>query len=91
MVRVITEEQIHNPKDTTPLYEEGVHMLDGLADEEVDHFLEDHPRIVPLFDMDIKLTVSPYVSKPTEEDRDIGREPHSRSIEELCHARDTLS
>ena len=43
MVRVITEEQIHNPKDTTPLYVEGVHMLDGLAEEEVDYFLEDHP------------------------------------------------
>ena len=24
-------------------------MLDGLADEEVDHFLEEHPTIVPLF------------------------------------------
>ena len=28
-------------------------MLDGLADEEVDHFLEEHPTIVSLFEIDV--------------------------------------
>ena len=37
-------EQITTPKDTTPLYVEGVHILDGLAIEEVDSFLEDHRK-----------------------------------------------
>ena len=48
-VRLITEERIATPQNTTPDYAEGIHMLDGLADEEVDHFLEEHPTIVPLF------------------------------------------
>ena len=52
-------------------------MLDGLADEEVDHFLEDHPRIVPLFDIDIVTTVGPY--EPTKEERDIDREPDPKN------------
>ena len=40
------------PHNNTPLYVEGVHMLDRLADEEVDDFLEDHPTIIPLFEID---------------------------------------
>ena len=34
-------EQITTPKDTTPLYVEGVHILDGLTIEEVHSLLED--------------------------------------------------
>ena len=52
-VRIITEERISTPQNTTPLYAEGVHMLDGPAHEEVDHFLEEHPKIVPLFEIDV--------------------------------------
>ena len=57
--RPITEERISTPQNTTPLYAEGVHMLDGLADEEVDHFLEEHPTIVPLFKIDVITVVGP--------------------------------
>ena len=49
-VWLITQEHISTPQNTTPLYVEGVHMLDGLAEEEVDHFQEEHPNIVPLFE-----------------------------------------
>ena len=65
------EAQIHTPQDTTPLYAEGVHMLDGLAEEEVDHFLEDHPQIVSLFDIDIVTVIGPYVSEATGEEQEI--------------------
>ena len=34
-VRLITEERISMPQNTTPLYAEGMHMLDGLAEEKV--------------------------------------------------------
>ena len=51
-VRIITEECLLMPHNNTPLYVEGVHMLDRLADEEVDDFLEDHPTIIPLFEID---------------------------------------
>ena len=72
-VHIVTEEWIPTPKDITPLFVEGVHMHDGLTDEEVDSFLEDHPKIVPIFD--IVEAVSPSVSNPTEGERYIGREP----------------
>ena len=38
-VRILIEEHLTTPHNTMPLYVEGVHMLDGLADEEVDDFL----------------------------------------------------
>ena len=52
-VRVVTEERIPTPKDITPLYVEGVHMLEGLAYDKVDNFLKDRLKIVPLFHIDI--------------------------------------
>ena len=58
-VRLIKEERISTPQNTTPLYVEGVHMLDGLADEDVDHFLKEHPTIVPLFKIDVITVVGP--------------------------------
>ena len=85
---VVIEERIPIPKATTPLYAKGVHMLDNLADDEVDNFLEDHPKIVPLFDIDIMETINPYVSEPISGERDIGREPDPKSVNELCHTRE---
>ena len=44
---------LNHAHNTTPLYAEGVHMLD-----EVDDFLEDHPTIIPLFEIDAISAVS---------------------------------
>ena len=56
------------PQNTTPLYAEGVHMLVGLVEEEVDDFLEDHPTIIPLFEMDVILAIgSPPAEDVTED------------------------
>ena len=89
-VRVITEERIYIPQDITLLYAEGVHMLEGLANKEVDHFLEEHPTIVPLFEIDVLTTITPYVSEATNEEKDIHREPDPKSIEELWHTCELL-
>ena len=88
-VRIATKEQVPMPKDATPLYAEGV-LLDGLADDEVNSFLKDHPKIFPLFYIDIMEVVSLYVSEPTEGDQDVDREPNPKSMEELRHAREAL-
>ena len=42
-------------------------MLEGLPDEEVDRYLEEHPKIVPLFEVDITEAVGPYVTSPGKE------------------------
>ena len=63
--RPITEERISTPQNTTPLYAEGVHMLDGLADEEVDHFLAEHPTIVPLFEIDVIMAIEQLLGQTT--------------------------
>ena len=39
-------------------------MLEGLADEEVDRYLEEYSKTVPLFEVDITEVVIPYVTNP---------------------------
>ena len=64
----------------TPLYAEEVHMLDGLADEEVDHYLEENPKLIPLIEIDGIEVVNPYVSeKDTNGRRITGAGPGSYS------------
>ena len=63
-----------------------MHMLDGLADEEVDDFLEDHPIIVPLFEIDAISAVGKPPDEDVTNDSLSHDEPNSTTITELCHA-----
>ena len=56
----------------TPLYAEGINMLEGLADEEVNQYLQENPKIVPLFKIDE--AVSPYILQPEENDEEPDKE-----------------
>ena len=42
-------------------------MLDGLSNEEVDQYLEEHPKIVSLFEVDVVETITPYVTHQEDE------------------------
>ena len=55
------------PKELTPLYAESINMLEGLAEEEVDRYLDEHSRIVPLFEVDVTEAITLYIVH-TEED-----------------------
>ena len=37
-------------------------MLDGLTDNEIDLYLDEHPKIVSLFEVDVVEAVTPYVT-----------------------------
>ena len=54
-------------------------VLEELADEEVDGYLEENPRLVPLFEVYVAEVVSPYIVQ-TE---DVGEEPDKDAIREL--------
>ena len=58
-VRVSTEVRCTIPRDTSPLYAEGVHMLDDLMDIEMHDFLEENLTIMPLFEIDVLLAMEP--------------------------------
>ena len=47
------EESAPAPEEISPLYAEEIHMLEGLEDEELERYLHENPRIVPLFEMDV--------------------------------------
>ena len=72
-------------KDVTQLYAESMIVLEELADEEVDGYLEENPRLVPLFEVDVEEAVSPYIVQ-TE---DAGEEPNKNAIRELRQAQET--
>ena len=59
-------------------------MLDGFPDEEVNRYLEEDPKIVPLFEVDITAAVGPYITSP-ESDK-----PNQEAIWELCQAQESL-
>ena len=48
-VRVPTQQHSIAGKELTPLYAECVNMLEGLPDEEVDQYLQENLKIIPLF------------------------------------------
>ena len=73
-VWVSIEEQTNMSKKVMPLYTEGMNMLDALADEEVDVYLEENPKIVS------------YVTN-REEELD---EPNREVTWELRQAQETL-
>ena len=52
-VCVPTQEMVAQSKGIMPLYAEDINMLKGVDDIEVEAYLDDHSRIVPLFEIDI--------------------------------------
>ena len=61
-VRVSTQQRVGTTKQLTPQYTESINMLDGFSDDEVDRYLEEHPKIVPLFEVDVTEVVTLYVT-----------------------------
>ena len=43
-VRIITEEHLPTPQNNSPLYAEGVHMLDGLSEEALNLGSDGNPQ-----------------------------------------------
>ena len=70
-------------KELTPLYAESINMLNGLADDKVDRYLEEYLKIVPLFEVDVVEIVTLYVVHPEE----VFDEPDREAIRELRRAR----
>ena len=65
-------------------------MLDGLADDEVDDFLDDHPTIIPLFEINSIPTVEPPKGEEVTEGTLPQDKPDSTTVAELRHARDAF-
>ena len=56
-------------------------MLDGLTDDEMNSFLEEHPTIILLFEIDVLLAIEPYITNTIEHEASHKLEP--ASIKEL--------
>ena len=84
-VLVPLEEITTQPKGMTPLYVEDIYMLDGMDDTELEAYLEEHSRIIPLFEIDVIETLADYATPTSLHDE--AYEPYLTWIEELSRAR----
>ena len=78
-VRVLTQPCTSISKERTPLYAESINMLKGLTIEEVDRYLDEHRKLIPLFEVDVVEAVTPYVAHPYK----VFDEPNREAIWEL--------
>ena len=85
-VRVPTQPRSSIGKELTPLYAECVNMLEGFVDEEVDQYLQENPKIVPLFEIDVAEAVAPYIMQPENADEELNKE----AIRELRQVQEAL-
>ena len=69
---------------------EGVHMLDGITDEEVEHFLEEQPTIVPLLEIDVITTIESSIAKAAKGEVLNQSDPYPTTITELRQAQDAF-
>ena len=61
-IRVPLQASAPAPKEISPLFVEEIHMLEGLEDKELERYLDENPRIVPLFEIDVGGTMESYAS-----------------------------
>ena len=90
-VRVPMQESTPAPNEISQLYAEEIHMLEGLEgleDEELERYLGENPRIVPLFEIDVGETAESY-SSPIKTTTD-GDEPGENAIAELRRAQEAF-
>ena len=86
----MTKARTLTPLDNNPLHAEAVHMVDGLTDNEMNSFLEEHPTIVPLFEIDVLTAVETYLADTSTVKQEAPHEPNPEAMKELGHARDAL-
>ena len=87
-VGVPMEEITPAPKEISPLYAEENHMLEGLEDKELERYLDENPRIVPLFEIDVGETAESYASPIRTTGHD--DEPGEDAIAELCRTKEAF-
>ena len=80
-VRVPTEESAAQPKNMTPIYAEDINMLEGVDDTELEAYLEEHPRIIPLFEIDVIEVAEDYTTRNSVNEE--AYEPDPTSIMQL--------
>ena len=58
-----------------PVCAEGVHMLEGLTEEEADRYFSEHDHIIPLYEVNIAEIAEPYQSECSQEqaEQELGR------------------
>ena len=81
-----TQPRTSTRKKLMPLYAESINMLEGLAEEDMDRYLNEHSKIVPLFEVDVVGPVALYIVHPEE----VWDKPVQEAIREFQQAQEAL-
>ena len=65
-IRVSTQNKITTSKQCLPIHAEAVNMMEGLDEVEENHYFNDNPKIIPLFEVDILQALTPYMDSQEE-------------------------
>ena len=60
-------------------------MMEGLDDNEIDQYLEENPKIIPLFEVDVFEIITPYVNSEGIRLDNHEQQPDPKSLIELRH------
>ena len=76
-VGVPAQETSAPTKAITPFYAEEINMFEGPDDMELETYLDENPRIVPLFEIDVLETASEQISTSAPNNDDYRPDPES--------------
>ena len=71
-----------------PFYAEDINMLEGLEETELEAYLDENPRIIPLFEINVLETAAEYAPTGTLQEEERKHDP--KSISELSRAREAF-
>ena len=50
---MLTQNKVTTSKQCLPIHAEAVNMMEGLDEVEENHYFNDNPKVIPLFEVDI--------------------------------------
>ena len=64
--------------------------MEGLEDSEIKQYLEENPRIVPLFEIDVVEIINPYINNENLGTEDQVHQLDPKSLKELQHQQEAI-
>ena len=85
-----TQEKVLTKKELVPLYVESINMMEGLEDKEIEQYLEENPRIIPLFEIDVVEIITPYINNENLGTGELNQQEDPKSLKEFQYQQEAM-
>ena len=65
-------------------------MMEGLEDNEIEQYLEENPKIIPLFEIDVVEIITPYISNENIGTEEQPQQEDPKSLKELQYQQEAM-